>query len=412
MNKENPATPIPRYLKEPMLVPKYVTQFQCIGSDCPDTCCATWSIDIDQDTYDKYRNAIQPDLQQLIQTFLVQNDKESYARHGRMNLRAADSHCGLHGPDGKCAIQKQMGEDALSDTCYTYPRNITKIGVRFEQCLSLSCPEAARLALTQDDAFDFVSAEFTARLATTPVFSASRGCSIHQMDEIRFFCIQLFQTDALSNTERLAAIGWVCQQLDSFIENNSQSQIESLIAEMTELVEKGGMRPIVSQLNRRQDASVTLFAALFKSKAPNNSTSSQKDALKAIQTGLGIDANLDWKKIEENYARGKQLLSESNYERLMCRYLLNDVVREIFPWQQATAMTHYRRLLTRYGILRLMLSGQAAAAGRPLQASEMIRTVQIFCRFYQHNSVFAKAAEDLMASSNWTQLEHLYALLN
>jgi len=65
--------------------------------------------------------------------------------------------------------------------------------------------------------------------------------------------------------------------------------------------------------------------------------------------------------ISENYARGNQLLNKegSEYNKLMSRYLLNDLVLETFPWAQATAMGHYRRLLTRYWILRLMLSGVA-----------------------------------------------------
>ena len=30
--------------------------FECIGSDCSDNCCRSWSIDIDPDTAEIYRN--------------------------------------------------------------------------------------------------------------------------------------------------------------------------------------------------------------------------------------------------------------------------------------------------------------------------------------------------------------------
>ena len=36
-------------------VPYYFKDFECIASDCPDTCCAGWEIVIDGDTYNKYK---------------------------------------------------------------------------------------------------------------------------------------------------------------------------------------------------------------------------------------------------------------------------------------------------------------------------------------------------------------------
>jgi lysine-N-methylase len=311
-------------------------------------------------------------------------------------------------------VQRELGEDALSDTCYVYPRHVMKFGDRIEQSLTLSCPEAARLALTESDAFEFVVAEFTSRLATTPVIGALRGFSIDEMDEVRFFCVQIFQTASLSNTERLAALGWLCQQLDKLVSSDSQAQVTSLLAEMTELIANGNLHPIVAQLNEQQDASVTLFATLFGSKAPKCPTIAQQETLDQIKKGLAIDATLDWEKITANYIKGGKLLAEvaEVYDKLMGRYLLNDMVRETFPWSLATAMEHYRRLLTRYGILRLMLAGRAAGQGAALSETEMVQTIQIFCRFYQHNATFAALAESLLAASDWTQLDRLYALLN
>ena len=72
----------------------------------------------------------------------------------------------------------------------------------------------ARVALTQDDAFEFVSSDFTARLAITRVIHQIGGYSIEAIDGVRVFSIQLFSMLDLSNTERLVAVDWLCQQLD------------------------------------------------------------------------------------------------------------------------------------------------------------------------------------------------------
>jgi lysine-N-methylase len=405
----------PKYTTSTMLAPKYVTQFQCLGPECPDTCCAGWSITVDKETFQAYRRVVQPHLKPIIQEYLVQIDKDSHANHARIDLRKADSHCGLHSAEGLCMVQQHLGEDALSNTCYIYPRTIVQFGDRLEQSLTLSCPEAARLALTQADAFEFVTSEFTTRLATTAALNGPiRGFSLEALDEVHIFLIQLFQTPALSITERLATTGWLCQQLDALVTSNEQAKVGTLLGEMRDLVESGRIQPIVGQLNRKHDASVTVFSILFGTKLPADRSAAQTEVLKQVQAGLGITLEIDLVRISENYARGIQLLQTKSdlYDRLMSHYLLNDLVRETFPWTQATAMEHYRRLLTRYGILRLMLAGIAANAGEAPDESSIVRTTQVFCRIYQHNQSFAAHAEKLMTDSDWTRLDQLYALLN
>lgn len=397
-----------------MLIPRYVTEFQCPGGDCVDTCCATWSINVDKDTFQRYQREEHPAVNPLLKQFLVQDDKESDARHGKIKLRSTDFCCGLHSGDGLCVIQKNLGEDALSDTCYIFPRYVVQFGDRFEQSLTLSCPEAARLALTRDTAFQFVSSDFTTRLATTTVVPSVRGFSMDAMDEVRIFLIQLFQTPGLTNTERLITVGWLCQQLDTMVDAGTQAVTPVLMEEMRTMIETGSIHASASQLNTQQATSVTLFSILFGTKSPNEAKGVQLDILDRVRSGLGITSELSLERISENYRKGMQLLADDHglCEKLVARYLLNDLVREVFPWTQASAMAHYRRLLTRYGILRLMLAGIAAEEGRALGEAPIVRTVHVFCRIYQHNMAFSKRAESLLAQSEWTQLEQLYALLN
>lgn len=407
------AVPKPRYLTDAMLVPKYVTQFKCLGPECSDTCCAGWAITVDKDTFQDYRRVVHPVLKPLLKEYLIQVDKTSYARHGEIGMRKTDSHCGMHSSEGLCQVQQQLGEDALSDTCYIYPRSMVKFGDRFEESLTLSCPEAARLALTQADAFEFVSAEFTTRLSTTTVIGPRCGFSMESMDEVHIFLIQLFQTPALSNTERLAIVGWLCQQLDDLVRTGAQASANALVAEMRAVVETGHIHTIVGQLNGKQEASVTLFSILFGNKSTLGRSALQSTVLEQVREGLGIHSDLDFTKISENYARGTKLLSaDGTHDRLMTQYLLNDLIRETFPWKQPTAMKHYQRLLTRYGILRLMLAGVAANMDTTPNEAAIVQTTSVFCRLYQHDSRLASHADELLAQSDWTKLERLYSLLN
>ena len=60
----------------------------------------------------------------------------------------------------------------------------------------------------------------------------------------------------------------------------------------------------------------------------------------------------------------------------------------------------------------LSVVAQSGQTQRALGEASIVRTVHVFCRIYQHNMAFSKRAESLLARSEWTQLEQLYALLN
>lgn len=401
----------------PMMAPRYVSEFHCVGADCPDTCCANWTIPIDKATFSQYRRVVHPALKPIFKSHLVQDKQQlnSFALHSQLKLRQSDGHCPMHSASGLCSVQLHLGEALLSDTCFTYPRTVVQIGDRIEQCLTLSCPEAARLALTRSDAFDFVETDMPFRVSAATSMRAVLGFSIEAMDAVRTFAIQLLQTQGLTNIESLAALGWLCHQIDALASSSIQNNLPTLLAEMTKMVESGALPAVVRQLEEQPTIGVAIFYILFKKQHGVTRPEQQQRILTQVSEGLGIntDSATDLTEIETAYRHGLSLLNEDRkgFEWAMNRYLLNDLIRETFPWGQSSAMLHYRRLLTRFGILRLMLSGVASSTGKMLDQDTIVRTVQVFCRLYQHNDAFAKNAELCLKDLDWNSLERLYTLL-
>ena len=60
-----------------------------------------------------------------------------------------NGRCPMWRQDGLCRIQAELGHDALCKTCRDFPRLRHDYGSFVELGLELSCPEAARLILTQ-----------------------------------------------------------------------------------------------------------------------------------------------------------------------------------------------------------------------------------------------------------------------
>lgn len=124
--------------------PKFYDSFKCIASDCPDTCCAGWEIDVDRDTAEYY-DALGGEVGEYVRSKLLRGDGVQLCREGE--------RCRFLREDNLCELILRVGEDALCDICREHPRfflgsdNITEVGV------GLCCPEAARLWLTSECGF-------------------------------------------------------------------------------------------------------------------------------------------------------------------------------------------------------------------------------------------------------------------
>lgn len=120
--------------------PSFYQTFQCIGGECPDTCCAGWEIVIDDkslERYKKYPGGFGNRLRNSIDF-----KKKSFKQY--------DRRCAFLNEENLCDIYSEAGQGMLCRTCRMYPRHVEDYENIRELSLSLSCPEAARLILTQD----------------------------------------------------------------------------------------------------------------------------------------------------------------------------------------------------------------------------------------------------------------------
>lgn len=129
--------------------PHYYKKFQCIASDCEDTCCAGWAITIDPKSLEKYRHAKGGMKARL---------KESVDWKQKC-FKQREHRCAFLNDDNLCDLYTGMGPDSLCWICKTYPRHIEVFdGVR-EVSLCLSCIEAARIILGTKEPVRFLSSE-------------------------------------------------------------------------------------------------------------------------------------------------------------------------------------------------------------------------------------------------------------
>ena len=122
--------------------PKYYTQFSCIASACPDSCCQEWEVVLDEESVAYYQTLPGQLGDRLRQ--VIRKEEDLYL------MTIENSRCPMWQQDGLCAIQAQYGHGALCQTCRDFPRLKHEYEGFTEQDLELSCPEAARLIFFGD----------------------------------------------------------------------------------------------------------------------------------------------------------------------------------------------------------------------------------------------------------------------
>jgi lysine-N-methylase len=398
-----------------MLVPKYVSDFRCIGSQCPDSCCERFAVNIDKDTFRAYRRSEDPILKPLFKLNLLRSDKNSTdALYGKFKTNPPANKCTFLDAECGCLIQKRLGEDGLSDVCFSYPRHTFQINDHLEQTLGLSCPEAARLALTMQDGFEFIQQTRPVRGEYGLIKLPLDGVSIQDMDEVRIFSVQIVQSTDLSLLQKWVALGWVCLRVDETLAK--QLAMQDILIELQQLLEQGAISELASQQPLRLDLQAKVFAHLFSARGlRQHDLPWREEVFSAISRGLGGNENglVDEKTLIARYEYGVEVLSRGMiaFEQILQRYLINEMLQNLFPWADGGAMVQFRKTLSRFGLIRFMIVATAADRGELLSESDMIRIVQVFCRTYLHDPNFSGMVDDALAASAWSELTNLYYLV-
>lgn len=177
--------------------PDYYDLFVCIADKCPDTCCAGWEVDLDEDTWEYYQQ-IPGSLGKKLRSCMREDGQWRYIA---LNKKG---RCPFLQDDGLCEIILQIGEESLSVTCSEHPRYFVDACSWELQDLSLGCPEAARLFFAEDQTTYLRQEDPTQELEESP-----EDCpgALEEVLSERNRMLELFGNRGLTLKEQEAAAG-------------------------------------------------------------------------------------------------------------------------------------------------------------------------------------------------------------
>ena len=128
---------------------QFYDTFVCIADRCSFTCCQEWKIAVDDATYSKW-NCLSLDKQTntSLNQYVMQKDGN------RVIALNEHKQCPFLNEQKLCNLVLAFGDDVLSETCSSFPRQVHEFKDRKEYSLVSCCPEVVDF-MNQQDAIRF-----------------------------------------------------------------------------------------------------------------------------------------------------------------------------------------------------------------------------------------------------------------
>lgn len=134
-------------------IPSCYRDFKCIDVACTDTCCAGWQVDVDETSWEYYKS-VEGEFGAFLHSVMVEGAGLDDTDAGQFQL-CSNGDCPFLMESGLCKMFGELGEESLCDTCTNFPRYAEDYGALREVGIAFSCPEAARLMLSNNKPMEF-----------------------------------------------------------------------------------------------------------------------------------------------------------------------------------------------------------------------------------------------------------------
>ncbi|MCI5649258.1 MAG: flagellin lysine-N-methylase [Fusicatenibacter sp.] len=226
-----------RYLK-----PHYYDEFVCSAGECPDTCCAGWQIVIDEESLEKYG----------LQSGSFGNRLKNSIDWEEGIFCQYDRRCAFLNEENLCDLYRELGKDALCNTCWMYPRHTEEYEGLRELSLSLSCPVAADMILGCMEKVRFVES----CTDEEDDFEEFDFLMFSQLEDAREVLFHILQNRSCPLELRMAASEQLALEYQIRVDEGREYEIDELLDKFERENASGTLRDFLRSFSREADGAV------------------------------------------------------------------------------------------------------------------------------------------------------------
>jgi len=409
--------------KRIVLTPQYLKKFQCIGPKCEDNCCYGWKVQINEEMYKKYRKVSEIQLKPLLDKSVTRNrsnpSNENYAKVKMNN----EGDCPFLDGEKLCMIQRSMGAGYLSKVCMTYPRMTNIVNGVYEKSVTLSCPEAARNVLLNDNIMEFDDVEESLEeqiIVNTEIDTENIKYS-NKVNKyfwsLRIFSISVIQNRNYELWERLIILGSFMGRVQECVENEMVHDIPNLINEYNIMIEDRFFNKLLEGIPKNLAIQMQLMKEFndqrFSMALSKNNNAYVQCVIEFLQ-GINYD---DKSSVEEIAARYEE--AYTNYynpfmkdnEHILENFLVNNMFKDLFPVSsKGGVFDDYMQLVVHYSFVKMLLIGMSAHY-KQLDEDIIIKLIYSFSRAIDHNKVFLNKIFKLFKENGYDTMAYMAILI-
>ena len=406
--------------KRSLLIPQYFKNFTCIGSDCEDSCCIGWRVDIDHNTYKKYRSLKDSKLTPLIKKSISRNRSgNNESTYAKINLE--EGCCPFLDDKKLCKIQLEKGHTYLSNVCTVYPRMTNSIDGTLEKSLTMSCPQAVRIALLNPQPMEFDECDESVD-TTNMILHKFNVNDINMLPkgskyfwDLRIFTISILQNRDYEIWERLIILGLFTKEVQEVIDNNKINNIPEVIELYSSHIEKGIFKQGLKEIPTESFIQMKLLKEIADIKILSGINNGRyKECFLEFLNGINYDDGVKIEEIEERYTSAYEnyyspFINQHDY--ILENYLVNHVFKNAFPLTNSKSMFNaYMMLVLHYSLIKMHLVG-ISAYNKGLTVELVVKLIQSFAKNVEHSPTYLKNIEDLMESNGFNTMAYMSILL-
>lgn len=408
--------------KKVFLTPQYFKKFRCIGSECEDSCCVGWKVNIDKETYKKYRCVQNSELRPLLDKYVTRerNNGGDLMEYAKVKMIGEDGRCPFLSDKMLCRIQLEYGEGYLSKVCTTYPRSANRVDNTIEMVTSLSCPAAARLALLNPEIMEFDEYEDVANsgLMGTFVLNTQDKQLVNRPQryfwEIRIFTIDILQNRKYLLWERLIIVGLFIEKLNKCVNENNINDIPNVIQSYNKMIEEGTFKGVLDSIPTDCTVQLQLIKDIIDIRVNRGVLNKiYMECYEHFLKGVNYTQEATKEDISNNYQKAFQEYYKpymDNHEYILENYLVNYVFERLFPFTDGSIFDAYVMFVLHYAIIKVHLIGMAGY-NKGLSEEMVIKLISTFTKIVDHNTVFLKDIEKQLIEKNYNTLAYMAIMI-